>query len=114
MYGSCVCILCVYIYIYAYVYTHIHVYIVIEGTTANLRTKILDLRWFDSNIMLILRGGALISIGHFPQNLNQQILVGTILVGGLGVRGSPGMGVVSDSWFDRVSLSIIYMFRPSC
>ena len=30
------------------------------------------------------------------------------------LRGSRGMGVVSNSWSDRVSLSIIYMFKPSC
>ena len=28
--------------------------------------------------------------------------------------GSQGMGVVSDNRFDRVSLSILYVFKPSC
>ena len=30
------------------------------------------------------------------------------------LRGSQGMGVVSDNWFDCVLLSILYMFKPSC
>ena len=30
------------------------------------------------------------------------------------LRGSQGMGVVSYSWFDRVLLPILYMFKPSC
>ena len=30
------------------------------------------------------------------------------------LRGSQGMGVVGNSWFDRALLSIAYMFRPSC
>ena len=46
--------------------------------TANLRTKILDFRGFDSRIILILRGGVLMSIGDFPESLSQQILAGTI------------------------------------
>ena len=29
------------------------------------------------------------------------------------LRGSQGTGVVSDNWFDRVLLSILYMFKPS-
>ena len=30
------------------------------------------------------------------------------------LRGSQGMGVVSNSCFDSVLLSIRYMFKPSC
>ena len=30
------------------------------------------------------------------------------------LRGSQGMGVVRNSWFDCVLLSIIYMCKPSC
>ena len=33
------------------------------SVSANLRTKILDFRGFDSSIILILRGGVLLSIG---------------------------------------------------
>ena len=33
---------------------------------ANLRTKILDFRGFDSSILFIIRGGMLMSIGSFP------------------------------------------------
>ena len=38
-------------------------------STANLRTKILDFRGFDSSIILRLRGGILMSIGSFPESL---------------------------------------------
>ena len=34
---------------------------------ANLRTKILDFRGSDSSILLIIRGGILMSIGSFPE-----------------------------------------------
>ena len=38
-----------------------------EGSsTAKLRTKILDFRGFDSSIILLLRGGILMSIGNIP------------------------------------------------
>ena len=57
----------------------------IIGSTANLRTKILDFRGIDSSRILIVRGGILKSIGNFPERLSQQILVGIILVGRLGV-----------------------------
>ena len=30
------------------------------------------------------------------------------------LRGSQGVGVVSNSWFDRALLSVLYMFKPSC
>ena len=30
------------------------------------------------------------------------------------LRGSRGMGVVSNNWLDCVLLSILYMFKPSC
>ena len=53
--------------------------------TANLHTNVLDFRWFDSSIILILRGGILIPTGNFPEDLRQAILVGTILVGTSGV-----------------------------
>ena len=53
--------------------------------TANLRTKIVDFRGFDSNIILMLRPGIVISIENFPESLSQQILVGIILVGRWGV-----------------------------
>ena len=55
-------------------------------STANLRTKILDFRGFDSSILLSLRCGILMSIGDVQNVLSQQILVGIILVGRLGVR----------------------------
>ena len=57
-----------------------------RGATANLRTKILNFGGFDSSRNLILRGGTLMSIGDIPESLSQQILVGIILVGRLGVQ----------------------------
>ena len=50
-------------------------------TTPNLRTNIMDFRRFDSNIILILRGGIPRPIGNFPENLSQGILAGIILAG---------------------------------
>ena len=46
--------------------------------TADLRTKILDFRGFDSSRLFISRGGILRSIGNYPEVLSQAILVGTI------------------------------------
>ena len=54
--------------------------------TANLRTKMLDFRGFDSSIIFMLRVGFLMPAGHFPKLLSQQILLGIILVGRLGVH----------------------------
>ena len=54
-------------------------------STANLRTKILDFRGFDSSRILIVRGGILMCVGNCPEVLSQRILVGIILVGRLGV-----------------------------
>ena len=48
---------------------------------AHLRTYMMDFRGFDSSIILILRGGILVSIGDFPESLSQTILVGIMLVG---------------------------------
>ena len=57
--------------------------------TANLCTKILDFRGFDSSRILILRGGILMSIGQFPESSSQTILAGIILVWRLGASGCP-------------------------
>ena len=71
--------ICVYIHVYIYIYIHTY-----WCVTANLRTKILDFRGFDSSIILIIRGWILMSTGNFPESLSQAILVGIILVGRLG------------------------------
>ena len=55
--------------------------------TANLRTRILYFRGSDSERILILRGGIFSSIGDFLEILSQQILVGIIFVGRLGILG---------------------------
>ena len=44
--------------------------------TPNLPTKIVDFRGFDSSIILIYRGGILMSMGDFPDDLSQAMLVG--------------------------------------
>ena len=49
--------------------------------TANLCTKILDFRGYDSSRILIQRSGILMSVGNFPESLSQQTLVGRILAG---------------------------------
>ena len=54
-------------------------------TSANLRTKILNFRGFDSSIILILRDGIPRPIGNFPEISSQRILLGRFLVGRLGV-----------------------------
>ena len=61
---------------------------VTSDLTADLRTKILDFTGFDSNIIFMLSDGILMPIGNFPEMLSQQILVGIILVGRLGVPPS--------------------------
>ena len=42
--------------------------------TANLRTKILDLRGFDSSTILILRGGIPRPVENSPESLSEHIL----------------------------------------
>ena len=61
----------------------------LEGTTANLRTHIMDFRGFDSNVILILRGGIPGPLGDFLESLSQAILVGIILVGRWDPLGFP-------------------------
>ena len=59
-----------------------------NNSNTNLRTNIIDFKGLDSSIILILRGGMLVSIEDFLGSLSQTILVGIILVGRLGVRRS--------------------------
>ena len=49
----------------------------------------MDFTELDSSRILVLRGGILMSIGGFLESLSQAVLVGRILVGRLGVYGSP-------------------------
>ena len=87
---------------------------------ANLRTKILDFRGFDSSRILILRLGILMCIGNFTKMLSQRILVGIILVGRLGVstihptpsRSAPALVNCSRSRFDR--FGIWSSFQAAC
>ena len=71
-----------------------------EGT-ANLRTKIIDFRGFDSSIIIISRAGFLMSIVNFLEVLSQRILAGVILVGRLGV---PSMTIVASDLGGSVKL----------
>ena len=60
-----------------------------EQGTDSLRNKTLDFREFDSSRILMLRGGIIMSIGIFRELVSQEVLVGIILVGKLGVLFSP-------------------------
>ena len=64
--------------------------------TANLPTKILDFRGFESSIISISRGGIIMSTGDFPESLSQAILVGIVLVGRLGVHRTCHMDITYD------------------
>ena len=66
--------MCVYIYVYVCIYIYIYIYTHTYGGAANLRTRILDSRGFDSSIILILRGGILMSINEFPRNVESTNL----------------------------------------
>ena len=69
-----------------------------EGTsTANLRTKILDFRGFDSSRILMLRGRIPRPKGNFAESLSQGILVCRLLVCGLTVLRAPGPRVTSEA-----------------
>ena len=84
---------------------------------ANLCTKILDFRGFDSSMILILRGGLLMSIGNSLEILSQPILVGILLVGRLGVPTLHPQQLSCRHWLNgyfaqRVpSLSLASSFR---
>ena len=109
------CIHCIYVYVHSYSPVPLCTYWVFtsrtvearslalhfpRGRTANLCTKILDFRGFDSSSILKLRGGMLTSIGHLSEILSQRILVGIISLGigrnschaqlQHGIRVSPG------------------------
>ena len=51
--------------------------------TANLCTKILDFRGFESSLILTLRGGILMPMGSFPESSSRAISAGRFLVGRL-------------------------------
>ena len=85
--------------------------------TANLRTKIVDFRGFDSSIILILRGGIPRPMGSFPESLSQAILAGISLAGRIGrianllsLRSAPKLPCCLSLSLKSLSLSIyIYM-----
>ena len=55
-----------------------------NDNTANLRTKIMDFRGFDSSRILSSRGGILMSIGNSLEMLSPRFFAGIMLVGRLG------------------------------
>ena len=61
-----------------------------EAEMANLRTKILDFRVFDSSIILISRGEILMSIDNLLDTLSQAVLAGIILLGSPVAWDKPG------------------------
>ena len=54
-------------------------------STANLPTNTMDVRVFDSSMILIVRGGISRPTGDFPESWTQAMLLGMILVGRLAV-----------------------------
>ena len=48
------------------------------ASMANLFTKILDVRGSDSSGVFILRGGIIMSVGHFPEMLSRRVLVNNL------------------------------------
>ena len=44
-----------------------------SSITANLRTNITDFRGFDSSIVLILRGGIIMSVGDITESSSQRV-----------------------------------------
>ena len=89
-----------YMYIYIYIYTYgilgadIHLDLargdllvgacarqcMFDSCAANLRTKTLDFRRFDSSIILTLRVEIIMSIRNPPEILSQRMFAGIILV----------------------------------
>ena len=55
----------------------IHIICIIIITPSS-PTNIVDLRGFDSSIILISRGGIPRPIGNFPEDLSREVLVGLI------------------------------------
>ena len=53
--------------------------------TANLPTNIEEFRGFDSSIILICRGGIIMSIGDFPESFSRAMSVWVMLAGRLGI-----------------------------
>ena len=88
-----------------------------QGATANLRTKILDSRGFDSSIIFMLRGGILMAKVNSLESLSQRVLVAIILVGRLGVRPS-SRGENGRMWgfassqclLQKLLLSLLYYY----
>ena len=74
--------------------------------TANLPTNMMDLRGFDSSMILIIRGGILRTKGDFPETLSQAILAGIMLVGRLGVP--------KRTQYDTFSILLFYVIKHSC
>ena len=57
----------------------------LRRATPNLPTNIVGFREFDSSTILIYRGGIPRHLGDFPESLSPAMLLGTMLVGRLGV-----------------------------
>ena len=94
-----ICIISLSLYIYIYTYTYIYIYIYIHNNSFSfslwLASRLPRRRAegapaargdvCDSSVMLIQRGGIPRSIGDLPESLSRAMLVGTMLVGRLGV-----------------------------
>ena len=89
-----------YTYIYIYIYNWTPVFNPDKSRAANLRTAILDFGGFDSGIILMIRGGILMSIGNFLEMLSQIILVWIILIGII-LAGRLGVGTHAKPYTDK-------------
>ena len=78
----------VYVYIYIYICIYIYIYIYIE------------ILYIESNIYIYIY---IFAAGRWGERI----------ITPSGTKGVPRNGVASNKWFDRVLLSILYMFRTS-
>ena len=85
------------------------------GSTANLHTKILDVRGLDSSIIWIARGGIPRPIWNLQESLSQGILVGIISVGRLCVESRLYCsGATAIFLFNTLLLTTLHNFAILC
>ena len=105
---ACIC-MCEYIYIYIYIYVNTHTRRCSSmcpsqaleakergGSPSHCMTRAADLRTTPTGTT------AAMEIEIRDKRIEREI------------RGSQRMGVVSNNWFDRVLLLVLYVFKPSC
>ena len=132
----CICVyMCIRVYVYmcvcvcTYTCIYIYIYIYIMGAAKGERTKVtfrslkIVRSWLLSDFML----GAPFAVPLFrasDQRRSSRPAAASARLAGpqrplwqevqRELRGSQGIGVVSDKCFDRVLLSVLCVFKPSC